>query len=69
MAGATRDSSTSWATAEGLPYPLGVSWSASEQAFNFALYSKHATSVHLLLFAESDLARPRLDLTLDPMIH
>jgi len=45
----------SWASSEGLPYPLGVSWCPDERAYNFALYSKHATDVRLLLFADSDL--------------
>ena len=47
----------SWATAEGLPYPLGVSWCAEDRAYNFALYSKHATTVQLLLFASADLSQ------------
>lgn len=48
----------SWATAEGLPFPLGVTWIAEERAFNFALYSKHAESVELLLYAAGDLVDP-----------
>lgn len=28
----------SWATAEGLPYPLGVSRCPEDDAYNFALY-------------------------------
>ena len=31
---------TSWSSIEGLPYPLGVSWSERDRAYNFALYSK-----------------------------
>ncbi len=58
-----------WATGEGLPYPLGVSWCAEDRAYNFALYSKHATAVRLLLFGDVDLATPRLDLALDPLIN
>ena len=57
----------SWATAEGLPYPLGVSWHAGERAYNFAVYSKHATSVRVLLFGDDDLAAPRVELALDPL--
>jgi glycogen operon protein len=44
-----------WADAEGLAFPLGVTWVEATQAYNFALYSKHAESVTLLLYAESDL--------------
>lgn len=49
---------TSRATTEGLPYPLGVSWCAGEAAYHFALYSKHATVVRLLLFGDQDLKAP-----------
>ena len=56
-----------WATAEGLPYPLGVS--PSDDSFNFALYSKHATSVRLLLFGEAELVTPMLEVVLDPLRH
>ena len=38
----------SWVTVEGSAYPLGATWIAGEKAYNFALYSKHATSVALL---------------------
>jgi glycogen operon protein len=60
---------TSWAITEGLPYPLGVSRCPDEAAYNFALYSKHATSVRLLLFSDDDLATPRIELALDPLIN
>lgn len=60
---------TRWATAEGLPYPLGVSWHAAERVFNFALYSKHATAVKLLLFTADDFATPRVILPLDPYLN
>ncbi|MGE5186323.1 MAG: glycogen debranching protein [Acidobacteriota bacterium] len=59
----------SWASAEGLPFPLGVSWSAEDASYNFALYSKHATSVRLLLFTDADLSVPAVDLALDPYVH
>ena len=51
-----------------MPYPLGVS-RAADGALNFALYSKHATSVRLLLFDEPGQAQPRADLALDPLHH
>ena len=57
----------SWASNEGLPYPLGVSWCAADHAYNFALYSKHATSVRLLLFA--DEPTPRAEVTLAPLTN
>ena len=58
---------TGWASLEGLPYPLGVSFVAAERAFNFALYSKHASSVRLLFFAEGQLETACLHLTFDPL--
>ena len=47
-----------WSAAEGSPVPLGATWIESAQAWNFALYSKHAESVTLLLYAEADLVTP-----------
>jgi len=46
-----------------------VSWCAADDAYNFALYSKHATSVRLLLFGDADLATPQFEGALDPLIH
>jgi methionyl-tRNA formyltransferase len=50
----------SWQSVEGAAFPLGATWIAAEEAFNFALYSKHATSVTLLLYAEDDVETPVL---------
>lgn len=47
-----------WERLEGAPLPLGVSWVESEQAYNFALYSKHAQAVTLLLYDEHDFSAP-----------
>ena len=46
-----------WESAEGSPIPLGASWIASENAYNFALYSKHAEKVALVFFGD-DLVTP-----------
>ncbi len=54
-----------WIAAEGSPYPLGATWVDSAQAWNFALYSKHAESVTLLLYAEADLVTPVFTYCLD----
>ena len=53
------------APAEGSPFPLGATWVESAQAWNFALYSKHAESVTLLLYAEADLVTPVFTYPLD----
>ncbi len=47
-----------WATREGSPTPLGATWIGAEQAYNFALYSKYATRVTLLLYGPGDLVNP-----------
>jgi isoamylase len=60
---------TSWAHREGLPLPLGVRWIPDDRAYNFALYSKHAQRVVLLLFRADDLARPALSVDLDYLQH
>ena len=54
-----------WAAVEGLPYPMGVTWIASEEAYNFALYSKHASAVTLLLYTAEDIMNPVLVQGLD----
>jgi glycogen operon protein len=58
--------SSSWETIEGAPSPLGATWVDGEQAFNFALYSKHAERVTLLLYGAGDLVRPLAGRTLHP---
>ncbi|MFH1820082.1 glycogen debranching protein [Thiobacillus sp.] len=50
--------SSRWAAAEGLPFPLGATRIEEAGAYNFALYSKHAQSVTLLLYTERDLVNP-----------
>jgi isoamylase len=52
---------------EGVPAPLGVVWVKSEQAWNFALYSRHAYEVTLLLYAANDTVRPVRQIPLDPL--
>ena len=54
-----------WTAVEGSPLPLGITWVESAQAWNFALYSKHAESVTLLLYAEADLVHPVFTYRLD----
>ena len=43
---------------DGEPWPLGCSWSEANQSYNFALYSKHAIAVTLLLYNDRDFAIP-----------
>lgn len=54
-----------WKSTEGAPLPLGVTWIEQEQAYNFALYSKHAESVTLLFYGRDDIVNPLLNQPLD----
>jgi isoamylase len=47
-----------WETLEGAPSPLGATWIPSEQAYNFAIYSKYATNITLLLYLANDVVTP-----------
>ncbi|HTW28284.1 MAG TPA: isoamylase [Acetobacteraceae bacterium] len=47
-----------WAAREGTAMPVGVTYIAGEDAYNFALYSKHATAVTLLLYRAGDAVTP-----------
>ncbi len=58
-----------WHHRYGSPWPLGVRWIAAEQAYNFAIYSKHATRVELLFFGEAELDSPLLAVDFDPRNH
>jgi glycogen operon protein len=51
-------SADEWQKAQGAPAPLGVSWLEAEQAYNFALYSRNATAVSLLLYSDADFVTP-----------
>lgn len=39
-----------WSRIAGFVLPLGATWIAAEQAYNFSISSKNATSVSLLLY-------------------
>ncbi len=54
---------------DGSSYPLGVSYVAANDSFNFAVYSKHAERVSLLLYGERDLGTPIKLLALDLQRH
>lgn len=54
-----------WQKQQGSPTPLGASWLEGEQAYNFALYSRNATAVTLLLYSEADFVTPALTVSLE----
>lgn len=56
---------TSWTANEGSPFPLGATWISEQQAYNFALYSKHAQAVTLLLYREDNLDSPAFQYSFD----
>ncbi|MEA3145561.1 MAG: isoamylase [Verrucomicrobiota bacterium] len=58
-----------WPSIEGSPMPLGVTFIPEEEAYNFALYSKNATEVTLLLFEEENHATPIVEVWLEPLGH
>ncbi len=58
-----------WFAFEGSPSPLGVTWIEDEAAYNFALYSKDATAVTLLLYSALDLSIPSYEHKLDPLAN
>ncbi len=58
-----------WHSVEGSSSRLGVNWIEEEQAFNFALYSKYASEVTLLLYSASDLVHPAYEYRFDPLIN
>ena len=47
-----------WTDAEGSPSPLGAIWIERTASWNFALYSKHAHGVTLLLYGDRDFETP-----------
>ncbi|QDV48372.1 glycogen debranching protein [Gimesia fumaroli] len=59
------DNILNWESVEGSPYPLGVSWGDGKRAYNFAIYSKHAASVTLLLYKQDQWSRPVYQKSLD----
>lgn len=58
-----------WELIEGTPAPLGATWVEAYDAYNFALYSRHATSVTLLLYHENDPTTPVYQHQFDPQMN
>jgi isoamylase len=58
-----------WVLAEGLPSPLGASWHRKTRSWNFALYSKHATGVTLLLYGRDDFETPLHQFRLNHLVN
>jgi isoamylase len=58
-----------WEEQEGAPAPLGATWVAGIQSWNFAIYSQHATKVTLELYGANDPATEVLSIDLDPLVN
>ena len=58
-----------WERRYGSPSPLGPTWVASESAWNFALYSRYATSVTLLMYRRDDPVTPIFTREFDPIVN
>jgi len=58
-----------WYSKEGSAFHLGVTWIEKEEAFNFALYSKHAAEVTLLLYSKCDFVYPLHEYRFNPLIN
>ena len=55
-----------WDVREGSPGPMGVTWVEQLKAWNFALYSRRATGVTLLLYSDKDARNPILEIPFNP---
>ena len=59
----------SWKKREGSPFPLGSTWLPDEDAYNFALFARHARAVRLFLFRSPDDKLALLVVELQPSFH
>jgi isoamylase len=57
-----------WETVEGSPHLCGASYVAERRAYNFSLYSRHASAVSLLLYGD-DPVTPLLRVELKPLVN
>ncbi len=58
---------STWTMTHGAPTPLGVT--RTETGYNFAIYSKWATSVSLLLYTANDVTTPIATHSFDPLAN
>ena len=54
-----------WQQNDGTVFPLGATWVEEEQAWNFAIYSRHAEQVILLLYGDCDFQQPEVRFEFD----
>lgn len=58
-----------WLESEGSPRTLGATWLAGGTALNFALYSRFASRVTLLLYSATEFETPVATIPFDPRSH
>jgi glycogen operon protein len=58
-----------WNSKEGAPHPMGVYFLQDENAYNFAIYSRRAKGVQLLLYSDDDYVNPFHQYEFDPLIN
>ncbi|MGV8075196.1 MAG: glycogen debranching protein [Syntrophobacteraceae bacterium] len=58
-----------WEKIEGAPWPLGATRVESLRGVNFALFSRHAVGVTLLLYTETDPVNPVYRYTMHPILN
>lgn len=58
-----------WYLNYGAPFPFGATWNPVTKGFNFALYSKEATRVTLVLFQMSQPDSVVFQMDLDPFVN
>jgi isoamylase len=58
-----------WDRQEGTPGPMGVTWVPTLAAWNFAVYSRRATGVILLLYGSNDPINAIREVVLDPRVN
>jgi isoamylase len=56
-----------WSMLEGSSFPLGAHRVPGQQAWNIALYARHATAVTVLLYSADDVVTPIVERPLDPL--
>lgn len=61
--------SNTWTRREGSPYPLGCTWVAAENVYNFALYSRFAISIDILFYTLEDAVNPCVHVRLDHLVN
>ncbi|MGV1003215.1 MAG: glycogen debranching protein [Candidatus Nanopelagicales bacterium] len=58
-----------WEAEEGAPAPLGATWVDEIDSWNFAVHSRYATAVTLLLYGPDNLTQPVLERHLQALVN